>query len=243
MTQPKAKTPKEPKAKKEKAVTIALTTVEKGAKVAYIPIDKLIGQEIAPREELRAIAKLKRSIKKVGILEPLIVRQHPEQEGKYEVISGSRRLEALKQLEIQTAPCLTRPCEAKAVLSHVFVSNTQRVNLSRFDTNFIATALVEAVGKDEAATLLAVTPKALDRLLEAPTQREAVAEGEAKEVVLMLDAEQTLAFITGDDTKATFAKPLAKVGDTATLVGVLGKAIVSEVKEVEGGYQITWELQ
>lgn len=51
------------------------------------------------------IKPLAQSIKEVGLLHPLIVRPHPEEEGKYRIIAGERRWRALKRLGVESAPC------------------------------------------------------------------------------------------------------------------------------------------
>lgn len=48
--------------------------------------------------------ELKNSISSQGTIEPLIVRSFSSSEGKYEVISGHRRLEICKELEITDVP-------------------------------------------------------------------------------------------------------------------------------------------
>lgn len=59
------------------------------------PFKSRSGQE---REEL------KNSISAQGTIEPLIVRPFSSSEGKYEVISGHRRLEICKELNIKSVP-------------------------------------------------------------------------------------------------------------------------------------------
>jgi ParB-like nuclease domain len=54
------------------------------------------------RETMR---RIRNSIRQYGIVENLVVRPHPEFDGKYEVLSGNHRLQILKQLRVKTAPC------------------------------------------------------------------------------------------------------------------------------------------
>ncbi len=50
--------------------------------------------------------KLKRHIERTGRYEPLIVRLHPSEEGKFQVINGHNRLRVLRALNYQIAHCV-----------------------------------------------------------------------------------------------------------------------------------------
>ena len=64
------------------------------------------------------------SIKTLGVLTPIIVR--PTEEGNFEIISGHRRVEACKRLDIETIPAIVKELtKDEAVIMHVD-SNLQR---------------------------------------------------------------------------------------------------------------------
>ncbi len=50
--------------------------------------------------------KLRRHIEKTGRYEPLTVRQHPSEEGHFQVINGHNRLRVLRALKFQNAHCI-----------------------------------------------------------------------------------------------------------------------------------------
>ena len=50
--------------------------------------------------------KLRRHIERTGRYEPLTVRPHPREEGKFQVINGHNRLRVLRTLNYQTAHCV-----------------------------------------------------------------------------------------------------------------------------------------
>lgn len=50
--------------------------------------------------------KLRRHIERTGRYEPLTVRPHPREEGKFQVINGHNRLRVLHALNYQTAHCV-----------------------------------------------------------------------------------------------------------------------------------------
>lgn len=78
-------------------------------KIEYMSVNNLVPFKDHPfkmrdgeeKEQLLA------SIKEQGTIEPLIVR-HSSTAGKYEIVSGHRRLEACKELNIQSLPVIVR---------------------------------------------------------------------------------------------------------------------------------------
>ena len=74
---------------------------------------------------LSDIESLKESIKKVGLLEPLIINK------KNEVLSGNRRLEAIKELKFQTVKVILKELENNEEPLHIISHNSQRIKTSR----------------------------------------------------------------------------------------------------------------
>jgi len=52
------------------------------------------------------LKKLQRHIERTGRYEPLTVRPHPQEEGKFQIINGHNRLRVLRTLNHQTARCV-----------------------------------------------------------------------------------------------------------------------------------------
>ena len=68
------------------------------------------------------------SIKKNKIIEPLIVRPFSS-DGKYEVISGHRRLDALKRLGVKEAPVIIKNLSDEEAIMMMVDSNLKRENV------------------------------------------------------------------------------------------------------------------
>ena len=69
------------------------------------------------------------SISMFGVLEPLIVFKLPKDDDKYQVVSGNRRLKAVKQLGLQEVPCtVIDPIELSE--ARVSAHQEQRIKLS-----------------------------------------------------------------------------------------------------------------
>jgi hypothetical protein len=58
----------------------------------------------ANRVSRSLLAKIRRSLTEFGVVENLVARPHPEQPGRFEVISGNHRLRLLHELNFDTAP-------------------------------------------------------------------------------------------------------------------------------------------
>ena len=74
---------------------------------------------------LSDIESLKESIKKVGLLEPLIINK------KNEVLSGNRRLEAIKKLKYRTVKVILKELKKNDEPLHIISHNSQRIKTSR----------------------------------------------------------------------------------------------------------------
>jgi ParB family transcriptional regulator, chromosome partitioning protein len=113
------------------------------------------------------IHELTSSIRKHGVIEPIIVRpaRQPNHHGfikkKFEVICGHRRLEASKFAHFSSVPCLVTNLEDREALELALVENIQRRNLNpieeaeafkRYVVNYgrgSITRLGEMIGKSE----------------------------------------------------------------------------------------------
>ena len=74
------------------------------------------------------LAELTSSIKKHGVLSPILVRELGL--NKFEVIAGERRLRASKQAGIKTIPCLVDQKKDQDALESALIENLQREDLS-----------------------------------------------------------------------------------------------------------------
>jgi ParB family chromosome partitioning protein len=86
------------------------------------------------------IKKLAISIKKYGIRQPLTVKKN--EEGRYEVISGERRLRAAKEANLDKVPCiiLAQDIEANAV---ALIENIHRKDLHPIELGIAYKKLIE----------------------------------------------------------------------------------------------------
>ena len=97
--------------------------------IKNISIDLLVPFENHPFKERSGIEQqeLTESIKENGLLEPIIVRSFPA--GKYEIISGHRRVEACKELGITSVPTIIEELTKDEAIVQMVDSNIHREHI------------------------------------------------------------------------------------------------------------------
>ena len=90
-----------------------------------------------PRRDVdpTALEELKASIRKAGLLQPVVVRPAPTTTGNgaFELIAGERRLRACQALGWEKIPAVKREVDDRTVLTLALVENLQRDDLSPVD--------------------------------------------------------------------------------------------------------------
>jgi ParB family transcriptional regulator, chromosome partitioning protein len=111
--------------------------------IRYVPIDSLLPNPYQPRRMFaeESLADLSRSIKEMGVIQPLIVRGASE--GKYEIVAGERRWRAANMAGFSTIPVMLRELSDAESLEIALIENLQRENLNPLDTAEAYDILVE----------------------------------------------------------------------------------------------------
>ena len=114
-------------------------------RIEKIKIDSLIPFENHPFKERTGEeqAELVESIRTTGMLVPVIVR--PLLRGKYEIISGHRRVAACKELNIDTVPAIVKELTKEEAVITMVDANLQRENLLPSEKAFAYKMKVEAM--------------------------------------------------------------------------------------------------
>lgn len=152
--------------------------------------------------------KLRRHIERTGRYEPLTVRPHPSEEGKFQVINGHNRLRVLRTLNYQTAHCVVWNLDDDQ--TRLYLATFNRLSgsdvperraallenlLTSFDINELTALLPD--GRKQIEALKRLSRIELDEITSRTTTEERFAvpvildflleESEAKEVNLALD--------------------------------------------------------
>lgn len=95
-----------------------------------LPIEFIIRNSENPRRQFDRddLADLARSIRKHGVVQPVVVRKSGIE--KYEIIAGERRWRAAQQAGLTELPVLIRDVDDKTALEIAIVENVQRSDLN-----------------------------------------------------------------------------------------------------------------
>jgi ParB family chromosome partitioning protein len=93
------------------------------------------------------MASLASSIKAVGLLQPVLVRELQEDESEsYELIAGERRWRAARRAGLQTIPVLVQRADDVASLEQALVENLHRVDLNALEEAAAYQQLIDEFG-------------------------------------------------------------------------------------------------
>jgi ParB family chromosome partitioning protein len=156
-------------------------------RIEKIPLAKLSPGKHQPRQHFdeAALKELAASIKRHGIVQPLVVT--PEPGGNYSLIAGERRWRAAKIAGLDTVPAIVRERKDLEQLEIALIENVQRVDLSPLEQALSIERLHEQfnLSYDEIAGRLgkgSSTVQNIVRLLKLPeAAREALAAGKITE--------------------------------------------------------------
>lgn len=97
-----------------------------------LPVGKLVSGKFQPRMNFRQdqLLELAESVKKNGIMQPIIVRPADAQDGMFEIIAGERRWRAAKLAKLSAVPVIIRQISDQQALELALVENIQRQDLS-----------------------------------------------------------------------------------------------------------------
>jgi ParB family chromosome partitioning protein len=100
--------------------------------VRSLPVELLEASPYQPRGAMdpEALDELTASIRARGILQPLLVRPHPVQAGRYQIIAGERRWRASQAAGLHEVPVLIREFTDADTMAAGLVENLQRQDLN-----------------------------------------------------------------------------------------------------------------
>ncbi len=98
-----------------------------------LPLESIETNPFQPRTtfDQEALQELAESIRVQGIIQPITVREIGE--GKYQLISGERRLQASKLASLKSIPAYIRTADDQQMLEMALIENIQRENLNALE--------------------------------------------------------------------------------------------------------------
>jgi ParB/RepB/Spo0J family partition protein len=127
--------------------------------VRMVSLDKLVPTPDNRRQPITkaSVESLAKSLAKEGVLQPVVVRPHPEKEGWFEIRAGERRWRAAKLAGLKELPAIVRTLDDESALSVTIAENLQRKDLhpleeaatiqQAFDRGFNPKAVAARLGK------------------------------------------------------------------------------------------------
>ncbi|MFM5905943.1 MAG: ParB/RepB/Spo0J family partition protein [Micrococcales bacterium] len=182
-----------------------------GARFGHLDINSIVPNPRQPRSvfEPEAFAELIHSIRELGVLQPIVVRPLPDQNGKraYELIMGERRLRASKEVGLDKIPAVIRETADENMLRDALLENLHRSDLNPLEEASAYQQLLDDFGitQEELANRIGRSrPKITNtlRLLKLPAdvQRKVAAgvlsAGHARAILAAPDTERMSALAT-----------------------------------------------
>ncbi len=137
--------------------------------VGDIETSRLDVNPFQPRHTLtpESLTELTASIVSQGVLQPLLVRPHPTNSNRYQIIAGERRWRAAQQAGLNTVPCHVRVMDDQTVTAAALVENLQRKDLNPIEEAQGYRRLISEFGltQEELASVIAKSRSHVANLL------------------------------------------------------------------------------
>lgn len=173
--------------------------VEQKGLIIDVDINKIQVDKFQPRKNFdeESISELADSIKTVGLINPIIVKEKGE---FFEIISGERRFRACKLLKLKEVPVLVREYDDIKKLEVALIENIQREDLNpieeaitykRFQDEFSLSQeeIAEKVGKKRTTISNAIRLLKLENRVQNFLIEQKISQGHAKALLSIEDKE------------------------------------------------------
>ena len=201
---------------------------EAGSDPRMLPLHAIEPGPFQPRRQTdpTALDELAASIRAQGVLQPILVRPHPDQPGRYQIVAGERRWRASQIAGLDTIPVMVRPLETKGALAAALVENLQRDDLNpieeaegfqRLMQEFALTQeqLGQAVGKSRSHVANTMRILNLPQSVRVEIANGRLSAGHARALLACADPEKSAARVLqqGLNVRQTEALAAEKTGE------------------------------
>jgi len=117
-----------------------------GEGIQQIDLDRIRPNPSQPRQRFEAetMEELAASLKRDGVLQPVIVRARPG--GEYELVAGERRWRAAQQAGLLKIPAIVRDVQDERLLELALIENLQREELNPLESAWAYQTLIDDLG-------------------------------------------------------------------------------------------------
>ena len=121
--------------------------------VRMAPIESLKPNPDQPRKRFdpAELEELAASIRDKGVLQPILVRSHPKEDGVWQIIAGERRWRAAQLARLTEAPIIVKEMDDVAVFEVAIIENVQRTDLNPLEEADAYRMLMERFGRTQDA--------------------------------------------------------------------------------------------
>lgn len=121
--------------------------------VQMAPIESLKPNPDQPRKifDRDDLEELAASIRDKGVLQPILVRSHPKEDGVWQIIAGERRWRAAQMARLTEAPVIVKEMDDVAVFEVAIIENVQRADLNPLEEADAYRMLMERFGRTQDA--------------------------------------------------------------------------------------------
>ena len=182
----------------------ALTQETAPSSINEVEVDLIHANPGQPRHEFdeQALADLAASIKNIGIIQPITLRQ--EEDGTYLIIAGERRFRAAQMAGLISVPAYIRKVSDDAVMEMALIENIQREDLNAIEValayqqllshnKITQEELAHRVGKSRATVANFMRLLRLPAEIQLALKDKRLSMGHARALLGIEDAEQQVA--------------------------------------------------
>jgi len=121
--------------------------------VQMAPIESLKPNPDQPRKifDRDDLEELAASIRDKGVLQPILVRSHPKEDGVWQIIAGERRWRAAQMARLTEAPIIVKEMDDVAVFEVAIIENVQRADLNPLEEADAYRLLMDRFGRTQDA--------------------------------------------------------------------------------------------
>jgi ParB family transcriptional regulator, chromosome partitioning protein len=193
-----------------------------------------------PRKDFaeQDLAELAESIRTKGIVQPIVVRPHPEEAQAYEIVAGERRWRASQKIGLHQVPVIVRDLSDRDVLELAIIENVQRADLNaieeasgyrelieRFD--YSQEQVSEIIGKSRSHVANTLRLLKLPDAVQAYVLDGRLSAGHARTLVGRDDAQALAQQIVDQGMNVREAEALVQTGP----IGVAGASGARKVRD------------
>ena len=199
----------------------------------HLPIEFLKRNPLNPRKTFSdsELEDLSNSIREKGLLQPIMVRPAPNENGSYEIVAGERRWRAAQKAGVHDVPVLIRELTDSEALEFALIENIQRSDLNPLEEalgyrqlmdefDYTQERMAESLGKSRSHIANTLRLLKLPESIQEHVRKGHLTAGHARTLVAAKDPDALAQKIMNFDLNVREAEELARgKGDGAMAKG------------------------